>query len=405
MSHKMKLQVLNASDVKVKNGLFRDNLDQHPLWYRYVEPHFAEIGIDMEYLAYSKLDKSKPWILNAQITFWNWKDFTGDILTCFPGHIQDALVNGSAYILMNHEWENHTVQFFELLYMHLYNSTLPPHKIIYLCNGVDVDKLYNEYVIKNNIPKNKRITTIYSPHLHDAIFPSDGEGYFSYDNVPKQKKYLCLNRVGRLHRVIMISLLEQHGVLNEGFVSLNLEPNFRFDANFDDSFVLEGYDKIKAKCPMIVDTPDFETNHVGFTALPVHYYQHSYFSLVTATSAFFSEEPSLSITEKEFKPMAAKHPFILVNKPGTLRHMREFGFMTFDRWFDESYDSEVDDIARMKKIALEVKRLSLLSVSEWDTMRNEMTPVLMHNYNRVVNYASERNYFNADLKKLLQYVS
>ena len=85
--------------------------------------------------------------------------------------------------------------------------------------------------------------------------------------------------------------------------------------------------------------------------------------------------------------------------------MRSLGFMTFDKWFDESYDNELDDLMRINKVVLEVKRLSLLDEKEWDKMLVEMQPILLHNYNWVINYASERNYFLSDLKKLLYYVN
>jgi hypothetical protein len=81
------------------------------------------------------------------------------------------------------------------------------------------------------------------------------------------------------------------------------------------------------------------------------------------------------------------------------------GYLTFEPWFDESYDLETNDRKRLEKIIKEVARLSAISFEDWEVMLEEMQPVLEHNYNRMVNYNNEQCYFNSDLKKLLYYVS
>ena len=135
------------------------------------------------------------------------------------------------------------------------------------------------------------------------------------------------------------------------------------------------------------------------------YYVNSYFSLVSATIALDTQDRSRSVTEKEFKTMLAQHPFLLLGRPYTLRHLKDMGFMTFDKWFDEAYDEEPDLLTRMTMLAMEVKRLVNTPNAKWEKMLSEMIPILRHNYNRVANYSSERCYFTGDLKKLLYYVA
>jgi hypothetical protein len=150
---------------------------------------------------------------------------------------------------------------------------------------------------------------------------------------------------------------------------------------------------------------DLRINQFQTTSLPIEFYQKSCFSLVSSTFALEYNEKSVGFTEKEIKPILARHPFIIHNLAGVLAHLKNMGFLTFERWFDESYDKEVDDNKRLIKIIDEVKRLSNLSFEQWNIMLDEMTPVLEHNYNRLVNYTTEHCYFNSDLKKLLYYVS
>ena len=63
-----------------------------------------------------------------------------------------------------------------------------------------------------------------------------------------------------------------------------------------------------------------------------------------------------------------------------LEYLKRFGYKTFDKWIDESYDNEPDDDKRMDMVIEEVKRLTALSDEEWQRMIVEMIPTLHHNF-------------------------
>ena len=165
----------------------------------------------------------------------------------------------------------------------------------------------------------------------------------------------------------------------------------------------EGFLKFKNQLPLQIDMIDLSINQFQANSLPIEFYQQSCFSLVSSTMALLSDEESVGFTEKEVKPILARHPFIIFNRPGVLKYMQNMGFLTFEPWFDESYDKEQDDIVRLEKIVNEVERLCKLSFAEWDIILDKMKPVLDHNYNRMANYTNEHCYFNSDLKKILYY--
>ena len=75
-----------------------------------------------------------------------------------------------------------------------------------------------------------------------------------------------------------------------------------------------------------------------------------------------------------------KHPFVVVGVDGTLQALRQFGYQTFDKWIDESYDLEPDCDKRMTMVMEESKRLINLSHDEWQSMIKEMVPTLQHNF-------------------------
>ena len=70
------------------------------------------------------------------------------------------------------------------------------------------------------------------------------------------------------------------------------------------------------------------------------WYDNTCFSLVSETHVDPVPGQSIFITEKTFKPMAFKHPFMIFGNQGTLAHLHSLGFETYENQFDESYDNQ-----------------------------------------------------------------
>ena len=100
---------------------------------------------------------------------------------------------------------------------------------------------------------------------------------------------------------------------------------------------------------------------------------------VVSETVFYYDK--LHLTEKIFKPIFSKRPFILVAAPGNLAYLKSYGFRTFDRWIDESYDNEKDHQTRLEKITVEVEKLCNLSPTDLKKMHQEMREILEFNFN------------------------
>ena len=87
------------------------------------------------------------------------------------------------------------------------------------------------------------------------------------------------------------------------------------------------------------------------------------------------------ITEKTFKAIALEMPFVLVAPAGSLEYLREYGFKTFSSVFDESYDTETDDIRRIERVTQLLKDLDNLTVQERQAIHRACLPIVEHNYN------------------------
>lgn len=115
-------------------------------------------------------------------------------------------------------------------------------------------------------------------------------------------------------------------------------------------------------------------------------YNDSYFSLIHETIFYdtsFNNSghiPTLFLTEKTYKAIAAKHPFIIAQRPGILQALREQGYRTFSPFIDESYDLIDDDIARLHAIRDEVLRLSRYTDDEWLEFQHNVKAIVDHNF-------------------------
>lgn len=85
------------------------------------------------------------------------------------------------------------------------------------------------------------------------------------------------------------------------------------------------------------------------------------------------------LTEKIFKPIVMKRPFILVSGAGTLEYLKGYGFKTFDKWWSEDYDYEEDPYTRLDKIIDIMIWWSKLSNHDKLVKLKQMELVLEHN--------------------------
>jgi hypothetical protein len=141
-----------------------------------------------------------------------------------------------------------------------------------------------------------------------------------------------------------------------------------------------------------VDAPEvfarqkFPMSFPGESGAPMHSNQLSLFSesadsllyLVTETVAHGRR---LHLTEKTFKPICLRMPFIIAGTCGSLAYLRSYGFKTFGDLWDESYDNEVNDDQRMEKIARVLQGLDSTDAKEKQRLFDLARETCEYNYN------------------------
>ena len=197
------------------------------------------------------------------------------------------------------------------------------------------------------------------------------------------KVFICYNHLTskyRSYRLHLISNLISQDLVKYGSVSLfhaGWQQTIEDPENpLDSRARVKIYHALKNQIdPLVIDT-DQPTGSlsaiVNFDDLT-----SALFHVVTETVYF---QDKLHLTEKIFKPIVAQRPFFLVAAPGNLAYLKSYGFCTFDRWIDESYDLETDHYIRIEKITAELARLCAMPMSALTQMHAEMQEVLKYNF-------------------------
>ena len=118
------------------------------------------------------------------------------------------------------------------------------------------------------------------------------------------------------------------------------------------------------KLPILLDY-DVEIHKNGHRYSNLEHMLDSYFSIVTESCYFGYKHGGIPkglqycpvfLTEKTYRTLLY-HPFILMTAPHSLKYLREFGYKTFPKMFDESYDDIKDSVDRLLFIIDEVERV------------------------------------------------
>ena len=110
--------------------------------------------------------------------------------------------------------------------------------------------------------------------------------------------------------------------------------------------------------------------------------------------AFPFDTSGYHLHSSTFNPMYCGHPIIQFAPYKTLEVMKQYGFKTFDKWWDESYDDEKDDWKRLQMIMDLVLKLSDYDEKDLLHMYGDMKETLQHNINVIENYDIKTNLYD-----------
>lgn len=200
--------------------------------------------------------------------------------------------------------------------------------------------------------------------------------------------FLCYNRRPRWHRTLFLAEVVKNKLFHRGLISfrpdmLDFGTRSLADLLQHNYPELAEYGRMLDHIGPLELDMDLEANNPAVDVQPEHYNQ-TFLSVVPET-CYGNQQ--LFFSEKIWKTVRVGHPFMLISSPGMLAKFREFGFKTFDQWWDESYDQEPDIHQRIKKIVKELKTLSKLSTPQLKHLREGMKSTVEYNQSLINNMA------------------
>jgi hypothetical protein len=215
----------------------------------------------------------------------------------------------------------------------------------------------------------------YFEYLAHKTFPIYSE---EYTPGHREKTFLCYNNVLRPSRIEFLEHMLKHDLVKDSYYSFI--GGSRGTTTIDellttlDAKLYPNIQNNKDILPLVLGddwSGDLEISDYTF-------YENSYFSVITETlyyphhavpnQNYIGHVPAfigLFLTEKTYKPIAMKHPFILLAPQYSLRMLQERGYKTFSPFIDESYDEIENDTLRLQAVVEEVKRLSKSDLVEF----------------------------------------
>jgi hypothetical protein len=101
--------------------------------------------------------------------------------------------------------------------------------------------------------------------------------------------------------------------------------------------------------------------------------------------------------EKLWRPIITKTPFLIHGPRNFIKNLRQLGFKTFDRWWDEGFSEDPPDY-QVQEIIDILDNIAAWDLTTMSRIYNEMKPVLDHNYKTFMNLTAQ------DFKQAFEYV-
>ena len=229
-------------------------------------------------------------------------------------------------------------------------------------------------------------------------------GYYALNYnklIVKQYNYdfITFNRIitdDRSYRIYFVSLLKEQGLLDYGQVSFNVTDNL-FDDWRDE--IADPNSKLSEKSKqhaeqhltniskLVIDKEQLPGSASADILRTIDSWMNpnnhvppkidAFWHVVTETVFYYDK---LHLTEKIFKPIVSKQPFMLLAAPGNLAYLKSYGFKTFDSVIDESYDTIQDNDRRTEAVVEQLHWYCNLTLGEKTDIIQQLEPIIDYNF-------------------------
>jgi len=188
------------------------------------------------------------------------------------------------------------------------------------------------------------------------------------------------------HRLYLSSYIYKCKLANQTF---HYNPKLDFHKNnlgLEELIHVYGVKSLSNAVDLIEDSPLLKEEKISYPILKdQHNNIHSEYSnfFVELVCETYYTGRTFFPTEKTWRPMILETPFIVQGPQWFLHRLRDMGFQTFDRWWDEGYSEDPADYQPVEIVKV-IDFLAKKDIAELNDMYKEMKPVLTHNRKRFI---------------------
>lgn len=288
-----------------------------------------------------------------------WFDFDQDYFNLLPSTVFDAVASGALKILFYYHEGDNPFRIKQRL-----DSLINKHKLD--CNCYKF--------ISSNTQADAIDRFVYFPD-HELFYWRNAvvwnnrtqPGVDAHVN-PRSREFTLLSRIHKWWRATIVSCLHRQNLLNNSYWSYG-------DVDIGDQYTdnpielvstvgLEKYmQKFLADGPYCCDSLSADQHNAHYMFVPEHF-ADSYCNLVLETFFDADQSNGCFLSEKTFKPIRHAQPFVIFGTANSLATLKTLGYRTFDQYIDNTYDSEINNTQRFKKLISTVKKLSAQNLHE-----------------------------------------
>jgi hypothetical protein len=292
-------------------------------------------------------------------------------------------------------------------------------KLIILVGALPVESNYDKYIelcainnwqtfpiIFHSFYEEKMFLFVAKKRQYNTDVPLlDLKNYFH--SMDKNKLFLFFNGVSRSHRHYLLLKFASMNILDNFLYSYitekeevlkNIQTVSAVDQRYKDKIgsVLDFVSQLEIPKYLTLTNDKVQTDAFMISDDDIKLFDSTYISIISETmffkhdnikliNAHASHLDSLFLTEKTFRAIACKHPFMIVTRPHILKALRELGYKTYSPWIDESYDDIEDDYERLDKLIEIISDLSKKDKKFWTDFYHGTREIAEYNFNVLFN--------------------
>lgn len=301
------------------------------------------------------------------------------------------LINEGGLFIDPDRGSTHTsrgIDLFTVIYEQCSIASVDPSLVTLWWGNANVQDLYDMWCKENN--PSSRLTVAYYPIWASILVTNTTDYHAQYEvlrnNTHREKLFTFLCGEPRDHRIEAMNYIYENNLIDS--------CEWTWINDFKEELYPWFHDKVPKSAEghkTVMERRTFQDPGKEFFDI----YDRTYFDLVPETFYFHDQfhcaqlahwEP-VFFSEKIFRSIYNKRPFLLIGNKNSLKELRKMGFKTFPHIFDERYDS-LDDDKRMNHVLEQLKGLSIKQM-HIDMYSLETAEILQHNYDTLMEYQKQ----------------